>query len=393
MKIALLEKREDFKAVFISTLAWFIKVSPELNTDDIRPVCFRYNRLLNIVYPEGFSPTDLWSLVQDYRFNKSVVRRGIQRIYVWLAIKTPFERLFSPYFLKFHQLPKNMSRCAFLPGSHSIRIIDFEADICCVVAKPGAFSGFLESDVGGRKGISIAPKVLHYDSHLRFYTEKRISGISVDRVLNYNESMLAYAKVKGIMRDRYAESVEKMPFGMYLLHLQSELNDVVASLADRLGFEFSERILRMREMSERCALACQIEFVLVCDTHGDFQPGNILVANNDVWLIDWEYSARRSFFFDAIVLECDTRKIYDLAGRLERFYTKIRTEEGVLSWTGEDLSSDNEVYVILFLLEELILLLREASADYVIDPVKVVLPRVLELEIFLKKCKGDKAHD
>lgn len=388
MKITLLEKRENFKAVFISTLVSFIKSNQDFNNEDLRPVCLRYNRLLNIVYPENFSSNNLWTLVQDYRFHKNPVRRSIQRLYVFLAIKTPFEKIFSSYLLKNYHLPENMFQCAFLPGSHSIRIIDFEKDICFVVAKPGVISDFLESDVGYRKKVSIAPKVLNYDPSKRFYTEKRISGISVDRILDHDKSIFAYSKVKNIMRDRYSESLEEIPFKIYLSGLCSELNNLVASLSDRLGYEFCERILRMQKICERFALACEIEFVLVCDSHGDFQSGNILVTNNDIWLIDWEYSDRRSLFFDAIVLECETRKIYNLAERLESFYMRIKKKEKLLSWTGKDLTNNNEAYFFIFLLEEIILLLKEVSANYVINPIKVITPRLKELEFFLQKSEG-----
>lgn len=384
MKIELLEKREDFKTIFINTLEWFIKVSPEVNSDEVRTVYLRYNPILNIVYPKDFSPIDLLSLVQDYRLNKNIFRRWMQQIYVWLAIKTPLEKFFSPYFPYSCQLPKSMLRCVFLPGSHSIRIIDFDRDCCFVVAKPDVFPGFIESDVNGRKGISIAPEVLHYDSKLCFFKEKRISGISVDRILAFKESMLAYTKVKQIMRNRYKESEEKVLFETYLLKLQSELNQVLEKLSIRLDSESSEQIQRIRETIKKHTLINKSKFILVCDTHGDLQPGNILVANKDIWLIDWEYSARRSYFFDAIVLECDSRNCNDLSLRLEFFYMKIK-EKGVnLSWTGKDLTSENDIYFFLFLLEELIILLLEVSANYLKDPVKVIKPRLIEIERCLK---------
>jgi len=54
--------------------------------------------------------------------------------------------------------------------------------------------------------------------------------------------------------------------------------------------------------------------ILTALTHGDFQPGNILVDGDRVWLIDWEYSARRQVGYDALVYALCSRFPSPLTG-------------------------------------------------------------------------------
>ena len=385
MKIALLEKREDFKKVFLETLLKFTKNNPDYLDNDFTSVHLRYNRHLNIVYPTRFPKNDLWTLVQDYRFNKSIIKLQLQRLYVWLAIKTPLERLLSPHLAKLNEIPCSMKRCAFIPGTHSIRIVDFEKNTCYVVAKLGSFPNFLDSDVHGRKKIKIAPKIISFDPSIRFFSETKISGISIDRILDKSKAEETYSKVKHFMRDFYRESSEEVLFSDYLNILQIQFNEVMENLSAHFDNSFVKNISKINETSVKLANECKTRNVYVCRSHGDFQLGNILIENKDIWLIDWEYSAKRSFFFDAIVAECETRKVYGLGSRLILFYRLICSKNDTLSWTGKVLDVNNKVYFFLFLIEELILLMREVSATYIIDPATIIRPRISELEFFLNK--------
>ena len=387
MKISILEKRENFKNVFVTTINSFIHSNSELLNNKKVSANYRYNRYLNIVYPENFSSSNLWSLIQDYRFNKSFIKRIIQNIYVWLAVKTPFEKLLSSSFMEFHELPIKISQCIFLPGSHSIRIIDFEKNICYVVAKPGALSSFLKADVAGRRGVTIAPKILCDNAKHGYYTENLISGVSIDRTNNREESLNTYLKIKSIMCNRYRESAVQVLLKTYIESLGNDLVEDIKLLSSRISSQFPQRIHKIIQNIEDILINYEDELILICDTHGDFQPGNMLVTHKNIWLIDWEYFARRSYFFDAIVLECNTRNSNNLSKRLEVFYESFTTKGNTLSWTRQKNNNSNAFYFFIFLMEELILMLREVSAPYIDDPEKVVLPKILEYEIFLKKIK------
>ena len=101
-----------------------------------------------------------------------------------------------------------------------------------------------------------------------------------------------------------------------------------------------------------------IQMVNTVQSHGDFQPANILIAaeggKSKLYLIDWEYSERRSQFYDALVFAVQARFPLGLALRFKNF---ISGEHQNLSWCGY--SSLTEWMVVLFLMEDLLVRLEE----------------------------------
>ena len=57
----------------------------------------------------------------------------------------------------------------------------------------------------------------------------------------------------------------------------------------------------------------------LAQSHGDFQPANILIdrADKSLCLIDWEYSKKRSIYYDALVFATQCRSPLDLSERIK----------------------------------------------------------------------------
>ena len=98
--------------------------------------------------------------------------------------------------------------------------------------------------------------------------------------------------------------------------------------------------------------------------HGDFQPANILVDADRLWLIDWEYSGRRQAAYDVLTFMLESRFTRGLSGRLQRLITQGIPDGGL--WpdfscyaNGWQDSRRRLLYGSLFLLEELALRLEE----------------------------------
>lgn len=56
--------------------------------------------------------------------------------------------------------------------------------------------------------------------------------------------------------------------------------------------------------------------IVVAQTHGDFQPANILLGEEQTWLIDWEYTAERQIAYDGLVLASEARSSQGLGQRV-----------------------------------------------------------------------------
>ena len=83
-------------------------------------------------------------------------------------------------------------------------------------------------------------------------------------------------------------------------------------------------------------------------THGDFQPGNVLIpTGNDgrIWIIDWEDASVRARCYDAMTWMLCSRFPIDLAGRIRRFSgvddsiwgEEMPRELAIALWTVEEL--------------------------------------------------------
>jgi hypothetical protein len=104
-------------------------------------------------------------------------------------------------------------------------------------------------------------------------------------------------------------------------------------------------------------------------THGDFQPANILVDEDEFWIIDWEYAARRQAGYDMLVFHCQSRQSRigtgpGIATLLRKFVTSgwerlVIAENRPLMHADIADRSLRRRHAALFLLEELELHLAE----------------------------------
>jgi hypothetical protein len=98
---------------------------------------------------------------------------------------------------------------------------------------------------------------------------------------------------------------------------------------------------------------------VTAQTHGDFQPANILIDNHMFWIIDWEYASRRQLSFDRLVLRCESRRGAGLARRLQGFVD----DQPDMTWLESNASfsvrENRQLAATIHLLEELDLRLSE----------------------------------
>ena len=105
--------------------------------------------------------------------------------------------------------------------------------------------------------------------------------------------------------------------------------------------------------------------IFLCQTHGDFQPANILVDDRQTWLIDWEYTGIRQIAYDGLVFALKSRFPQGLSNRIMRGITgdlpecqRVLAEWPHVEWQNK---SERHRILALFLIEELDHKMREIS--------------------------------
>jgi len=257
------------------------------------------------------------------------------------------------------EVPRASDRI-IMPGNRRIRFFDLAEGRSRVVLKDGFSSDAIEAELAIRAadGAGPFPPILAHNCAAGWFTEPIFDGLVLARVASRStrrhcldlaqRTLSAWAAPK-----RRFESTEDWweRNTVARLHL-GDLLPVVEALIGRF------------------------ERVEVQPSHGDFQPGNILVApdHRRTWLLDWEFHGIRSVHYDTIVLmtglrwpeRAEAAIVRAIAGRLKIPSFKSLT------------AIERRRAVVLALVEDITLRLRgwDGQLDHTVPP---ALPALLRL--------------
>lgn len=346
------------------------------------------NDHLNIVYPSNISRSDLTNLVGEFKYHKKLYRRFLQSVYTFLAIRWPVEKVTFSELISI-PIPSDVGdRWVFIPGNHSIRAIDLDNNRCFVFLKAGFNKSFINSDAQIRLLYPWlkAPKVFQQKKY--WYEEQRVVGLPWNRLSSDSLKEKVIAKAHAQMSKLYMQSTVKVSASNYTSKI---CNDILTLLNTSFYSLPDENKARISYFVSELRLLCSnylddIKIDLVC-THGDFQPGNILCSKDDFWIIDWEYSAQRSIFYDALVFDLECRFPPGLSARLDKKINEMSNINTYLGWTGGALSEKNKYYFPIFFIEDLLLRMNEVSVQLIhakSDALSLYLDELPAIQTILK---------
>lgn len=362
MRIQLLRKRENFLEIFQESVSvFFHEKYPHSRRLDIDYIA---NDYLNIVYPSNINRGDLTDLVVEYKYHRKLYRRILQSIYTYLAIRWPVEIVTSSELISIPIPYDARSRWVFIPGNHSIRVVDLDNNRCFVFLKTGFNNKFINSDAQIRllHPWLKAPKVFHQKND--WYEEQRVVGLPWNRLSSNVLKKEVIIKAQEQLLKLYLQSAVKASVSNYTSKICNEIFSLLSTSFSSLSDE-SQVIIRNFVNELEFLLGNffgDINIDLVC-THGDFQPGNILCSEDDFWIIDWEYSDQRSIFYDALVFDLECRSPSGLSMRLEQKINEMSNINTYLGWTGNALNAEKKHYFPIFFIEDLLLRMSEVSVE------------------------------
>lgn len=326
MRISEMQRREDFHQVLCRTLAigWSeqygkpVEVLPPEATGG-RLWCMQ--PLLSACYRPSLNRNVRHFLRDSFRFTPITWRIPAQWV-LGTLISTSFGLRSTglPAFRVSTDLP-NEDSLLVVPGNQRIRVFDFERRVCRVFLKEGFSTHTIrrEIEVRGEGDKGPFPKLTAWDLKANWFEEPIVPGVSLPRCPAWYDKSHFEHMALDLLDNWLDRSVLRLPVEIRLGELSDQLTRHVELVAHR--YDGFDPLPVLRWLKTLVRVASALESIEVAETHGDFQPGNILVdtSSDSVVLIDWEHCRRRWRYYDHFVYGLRTRSSVGLATRLVEF--------------------------------------------------------------------------
>jgi len=320
MRISILLDREPFGEIFEKTLSGFLEsfygqfykvtwrkafsfASPNSNSQ-----IWLCNPYLNAIFVEGVHRKTLMPVIREFSRSEKWWRRPFQKIYVNLSTKERGCKWFAPYIVEVSPPLKNTENLLILGGNHHIRLLDYNEGVTFVIHKDGFEKGFVNNEINVRKENPYLPCPVIRDiaKDGSWYSEELILGTPINRLEDEEKAERVVRDVMKPLFQLYEKTARKVKICKYVSEI---INRIEVCMEKNLCLE-----QKMRENVNNEILALnkiigkyQRKEIIIAQTHGDFQPANILFGEELAWLIDWEYTAERQIAYDALVFDLKAR--------------------------------------------------------------------------------------
>ena len=218
------------------------------------------------------------------------------------------------------------------------------------------------AEIGLRGSGSEGPflRIEQYDSAGGWFEEALLDAFSLPRCPPWFPREKLQQQALRVLETWALNGAEPISTGEYIDKLVSQIEGGLSDIQTR----FNAKTL-VADLSAHLGwltkFARDVSEILLVDSHGDFQPGNIMVGHRtrEVTIIDWEHFDRRSRFYDKFVLAFQSRSARGLAARITSFITCEKTPKILGNISHERIS--RRAQTSLFLLEDLNWFIRESQ--------------------------------
>ena len=337
MKIAELQKRENYDAELQNTIDNIIQTDKSLYADDIDisgKIQWFCHPQFSVYVTKQFCSEGLKFLNHLYRFTPNRIKKYIQPfVTAILSQRNIFVKSLKPAF----ETPAiaNADYIMWMPGNCRFRKFDFSKRTVRVYPKSGLSDVPIYREISFRTELQrtgntcdfVLPlnKYFDPDKDIKTFEEPLISSIPINRIPGFNCNTRFIERIETILRQlhQFGNSevrTKDMPVKDYIRNAQE------------LYHQYSKHLLlrfpgiTLKNVDKRMARAFDIlsseKTIDTGWTHGDFQPGNILVSpdrSNDIFIADWEDVGQRAIVYDAMTYNLESRTCTGVYQRLEQF--------------------------------------------------------------------------
>jgi hypothetical protein len=378
MRISLLLKREPFGKILERTLTRFLKerygeshkvkwrngyLKSKLYQKEQIWYC---NPYINALFIPEVRKRTLTPVMLEFSRSTRWWLRPCQKAYVTLAINHLTSKWFSSAALTICPPLNHAKNLLIIGGNHHIRLLDYNEKCAFVIDKSGFNKAFFINDIKVRmENIYLpAPGIQRVADDNTWYSEDLISGTPINRLQRQSSVKNAVDNVTSSLFKLYRKTAKEIETKGYVEELGQSIEGHLhhAKIPSSMKKDLNNDFYQLKNIVKRL-----IKFghkrIITCQTHGDFQPANILIEKGRSWLIDWEYSSRRQIAYDGLVYSLASRFPMGLGNRIGQALDESSNDCDFLIDTWPQIEWQDKiqkrVMIALFLLEELDLKLRE----------------------------------
>ncbi|ABF42824.1 hypothetical protein Acid345_3824 [Candidatus Koribacter versatilis Ellin345] len=374
MKIGELIRYEPFGERFEETTARFLKArfggdwKVRWSPGRVGTVPGAQQWLVNYEINSVFHPTARANVFDVVRreFSSSPVRwkRPLQRMYFGASVSKVFAPGMAHARVDISPAVPDPQKWLIVPGTHKVRYIDTEERRVYCHLKHGSRMDRFAKEIEARRsasGAGVAVPGIVGELGEECVIEEMVVGTPLNRLSDAKLQQDCVLQAKSSMQPLYDATVCQEQQSEYAKRLSGEIAAAVAGT--RIVASLRDTILSAVENIQDCLQDPSV--VQTVQSHGDFQPANILWDGQRVWIIDWEYSGRRQRDYDALVYALQSRFARGIAARTRVYLKGIATRE----------RAEAVARIRCFLLEEFAFRCEELTAA----THEVIAPTFLEL--------------
>ena len=329
MRISLLLQREPFGKILEKTLTGFLrshfdqfytvkwrKASSLANSNPNSQV-WLCNPYLNAIFVNKVHKEVLLPVIQEFSRSAIWWRRPFQKLYVDLSTRQWTCKWFAPYIVEISPPLKGTENILVLGGNHHIPLLDYNEGVAFVIQKVGFDRELMVNDMRVRKENPYLPSPVIRDiaEDGSWYSEELILGTPINRLKDVEQGKRAVKDIIMPLFQLYEKTARKVNAVEYASDIITRIDGRIRKCSHfdrKTGDNLSKNLLEFNKIIRRW----QNKEVVVAQTHGDFQPANILLGEEQAWLIDWEYTAVRQIAYDGLVLALEARSSQGLGQRV-----------------------------------------------------------------------------
>ncbi len=379
MRISLLLQREPFALILEKTLKKFVeeKFQREFVVKWHDGKLLRHktrgydswlcNYYLNTIFVPQVPKYVLQPVEKEFARSDRAWRTPLNKIYFSLATSKLLSRYFADAVLEITPVLPDSQNLLIIAGNHHIRLLDYSCSCCFVIKKDNFPRGFFDNEIKIRKEHDYlpSPRLREISCNSFWYSEDLVIGTPINRLKDPSRAATIVDEVKQPLIRLLKNTSSEEDALVYTATLCDTINDSLARyhLLDRNEKEAIQQLVGEISLDIRRFCKEIGSRIIISQTHGDFQPANILEGKDGIWLIDWEYTGRRQIAYDGLVFVLKARSSKGFSKRIKHAveYKGITDFSLLQQWPHIEWQEKKHrcLYLAVFLLEELSLKLRE----------------------------------